>query len=291
MPHKAAVPVVCVGNLVAGGAGKTPTVLALVEILRGLGRRPVCLTRGYGGRERGPLLVDPAMHDWRAVGDEALLLAAAAPTIVAADRIAGAQLAMKHGDVLVLDDGFQNPALAKDFSLLVVDADYGLGNGRVMPAGPLRERPADGFARAEAVLRIAGLAGPPPGPPAWLPSGAVLLEARLVPAAGGDWRGRRVVAFAGIGRPEKFFRTLAGLGAELVDLRPFPDHHPYTPDEVMQAVDAARAADATPVTTAKDAVRLPPAARAMVEVLPVTLAFERPDLVEGALRKVVAQHG
>ncbi|MEQ9629728.1 MAG: tetraacyldisaccharide 4'-kinase [Roseitalea porphyridii] len=293
MPHKAAVPVICVGNLVAGGAGKTPTAIAIADLLRELGRVPAFVTRGYKGRERGPLTVDPARHDWRAVGDEALLLARVAPTIVAADRPDGATLAIASGaDALVLDDGFQNPSIAKDFSLLVIDADYGLGNGRVMPAGPLREPAADGFKRAEAVLRVAGLSGPPPGRPAWLPENEPLLEARLVPVGdAGAWTDRRVAAFAGIGRPEKFFQSLRDLGADLTETTDFPDHHAYAPDDVMRIVDRADAAGATPVTTAKDHVRLPPEARAMVEVLEVVLQFEEPGRLVDALRHTVAQHG
>jgi len=286
------VPVVCVGNLTAGGAGKTPVALAIAERLCADGLAVHMLTRGYRGRARGPLSVDPAVHDAGAVGDEALLLAAAAPTWVARDRAAGARAAAAAGArAIVMDDGFQNPSLAKDLSILVVDGETGFGNGRVMPAGPLREPPADGLARADAVVVLgedrAGVAraaagrdfgrGPLP-----------VLTGRLRPpeAEAAAWRGRDVVAFAGIGRPEKLFDTLEAAGARLVARVGFPDHHAYTPEEVMRLLEMAAAAGATPVTTAKDRVRLPEAVRGSVAVLPVAVAWDEPARLDGLLAPV-----
>ncbi|CBS85902.1 tetraacyldisaccharide 4'-kinase [Azospirillum lipoferum] len=278
VPHRVAAPVVCVGNLVAGGAGKTPVGLALIAALHARGVPVHALTRGHGGREAGPLQVDPARHTAADVGDEALLLAGAAPCWVARDRVAGAQRAVAAGaGAIVMDDGFQNPALHKNLALIVADGAVGFGNGRLVPAGPLRERVADGLARADALVilgedrhGLAALAGGRPVLKAWLEPD---------PAAAARLAGRDVLAFAGIGRPEKFFATLEALGARVVERGPFADHHPYRPDEVAALIDRAAATGALPVTTAKDAVRLPPDLRGRVEVLPVSVRWED----EGAL--------
>ncbi|CAO3416944.1 tetraacyldisaccharide 4'-kinase [Azospirillum doebereinerae] len=281
VPHRAGAPVVCVGNLVAGGAGKTPVGLAVAAALRARGVAVHALTRGHGGRERGPLRVDPARHGAADVGDEALLLAADFPCWVARDRAAGADAAVAAGaEVLVMDDGFQNPGLFKDLSLVVVDGAVGFGNGRLIPAGPLRERIADGIKRADALVIL----GEDRTGVAALAHGLPVLRGRLEPsAASADLRGRRVLAFAGIGRPEKFFATLESLGAELAARVPFADHHPYRPAEVAALLDRAAALGALPVTTAKDAVRLPGDLRLRVRVLPVAVAWEDP----GALSRLL----
>ena len=289
-PSRVAVPVICIGNLVAGGAGKTPTALA---VARALAQRNVAahfLSRGHGGRLTGPVRVDPARHDAGDVGDDPLLLAAAAPAWIARDRAAGARAAVAAGaQAIVMDDGFQNPGLAKDLSLLVIDEAYGLGNGRVHPAGPLREAPAIGLARADAVvlLQSGEAAAPlPPLPP--LPGPC--LTARLIPSdAALAMRGRRVLAFAGIGRPQRFFHTVRELGAELAGQQAFPDHHPYREDEIWKLVEMARDLNAQAVTTAKDAVRLPPGAREMVTVIDVTLVFDQPAELDNLLDRVAAR--
>jgi tetraacyldisaccharide 4'-kinase len=284
-PWRAGVPVICVGNLVAGGAGKTPTALALGRALAQRGIALHFLSRGHGGRLPGPTRVDPERHGAADVGDEPLLLAAAAPAWIARDRAAGARAAIAHGaQAIVMDDGLQNPGLAKDLSLLVIDEAYGLGNGRVHPAGPLREPASIGLARADRVVLLqsgetaAPLAriAPPP------------LTARLIPSDGAlALRGRRVLAFAGIGRPQRFFHTVRELGAELVGQHGFPDHHPYREDEIWKLVELARELDAQAVTTAKDAVRLPPGARGMVTVIDVTLAFDQPDDLDHLLDRAL----
>jgi tetraacyldisaccharide 4'-kinase len=274
-PTRVPVPVVCVGNLVAGGAGKTPTAIALARRLLQQGRRPHFLTRGYGGQLHGPLQVEPRRHTARQVGDEALLLAAIAPAWVARDRAAGALAAVKAGaDLLLLDDGHQNPSLHKDLSIVVIDGDYGHGNGRVVPAGPLREPVAAGLARADAVVVI-GEDRLPLGDLLVTARGDLpILRARLAPGAGSAAIARqKVLAFAGIGRPEKFFASLRELGCSIVFAHAFPDHHAYAPDEIMRVIEAAAAAAAFPVTTAKDWVRLGPEARRMVRSLDVDLQF------------------
>jgi tetraacyldisaccharide 4'-kinase len=283
-------PVVCVGNLVAGGAGKTPVARAVAERLGARGAAVHFLIRGYGGREHGPLQVDPARHDAARVGDEALLLARQAPTWVARDRPAGAAAAAGAGaEVIVMDDGFQNPALAKDLSLLVVDGAYGFGNGRLLPAGPLREGVEAGLARADAVVLLGADAR---GIEAALGPRLPLLQAALAPApsAAGRLAGRRVLAFAGIARPEKFFATLRDLGAELAETEAFPDHHPFRAGEVEGLIVRARALDALPVTTEKDLQRLPAELAAHVEVLPVAVDWQEPARLDELLARL-SRHG
>jgi tetraacyldisaccharide 4'-kinase len=282
-PWRAPVPVICIGALTVGGAGKTPTAIAVARRLAALGRAPHVITRGYKGRLAGPVRVDPASHTAAEVGDEALLLAVAAPTWVARNRVAGAKAAIAAGaDVLVLDDGFQNPRLAKDLSLLVIDGGQGVGNGRLLPAGPMRETMARGFARAQAVVMIGKDAT---GISARVPRALPLLRARLAPDRedAGAFKGRRVLAMAGIGRPQKFFDSLAEIGAKVISKNPFPDHHPYAAAEIEALLAEAIKRDAVPVTTAKDAVRLPPHLRPRVRVLRVTLACDRPEELDRLL--------
>jgi tetraacyldisaccharide 4'-kinase len=270
-PWRAPVPVICVGNLVAGGAGKTPVVIALARRLQASGVALHLLSRGYGGSLAGPVAVDRARHGAAQVGDEALLLAAAAPSWIARDRVAGAKAAVAAGArCLLLDDGLQNPTLAKDLSLLVIDGAYGFGNGRVLPAGPLREPLDSGLARADAVVLMGeDRAGITP-----LLAKKPLLRARLVPENAAAFAGRTVIAFAGIGRPAKFFATLEGVGARLAARHAFPDHHRYHAAELRRLLSEAETAHAVLVTTAKDAVRLPAEWRGHVEVLAVTAEFD-----------------
>jgi len=228
-PWQAPVPVICIGNLVAGGAGKTPVALSLAMRLRARGRQVHILSRGYGGSLAGPVAVDPARHSAAEVGDEPLLLAAAAPCWVARDRVAGAQAAIAAGArLLLLGDCLQNPRLAKTLSLLVVDGGYGFGNRRVLPAGPLRETLAAGLARSSAVV----LMGEDTAGIAPLLAGKTVLRAQLAAENEGDVAGRRLVAFAGIGRPEKFFASLASAGGRVVARHGFADHHRYRESEL-----------------------------------------------------------
>ena len=278
---RASVPVVCVGNATVGGAGKTTVALDLARRLAEAGRAPHILLRGYGGTVRGVHRVAPG-DPAALVGDEALLLAAAAPTWVGADRAASARAAVAAGaGVLVMDDGLQNPGLVKDFALLVIDGGAGFGNGRVLPAGPLREPVAAAAARCAAAVLIGA---DRTGALARLPPGLPVLRATLVAGEGAAaLRGARVLAFAGIARPEKFFATLEELGAELVERRAFPDHAAFPQAVLDRLLDRAARLGAIPLTTAKDAVRLDPVRRARVRVLEVGLAWEDPAALERLL--------
>lgn len=287
-PQQASVPVICVGNLIAGGAGKTPTAMAVAKLIREGGHMAHFLTRGYGGSERGPLRVDPKQHSARKVGDEPILLARRGPTWLSRDRSAGAKAAIADGaEIIIMDDGLQNRSLIKDISLIVVDGGFGFGNGRQIPAGPLREPIARGLAQADAVVLVGQdevdicdiLA----------PYSLPLLRAEITPSLQAHkLRERAVVAFAGIGRPEKFFRTLETIGCEVIGRVPFPDHHRYSPDEIMDLIENAGAQGAIAVTTEKDWVRLPEEAKPMVQPVVVRLEWQDPDAVNKVLEPALA---
>ena len=284
-PYRAPVPVICVGNLVAGGSGKTPVVLALAASIATTGLTIAVVTRGYGGRLGGPLRVDPAEHDADAVGDEALLIAGCAPCWVSRDRAAGVREAVATGaGAILLDDGFQNPAIDKDLALVVVDAQYGFGNRRVIPAGPLREPAVSGLARAGAIVLIGN--GEPDGV---REAGSPIFRADLAPVDGERFAGAPVVAFAGIGRPEKFFASLRRVGATLVAAHPFPDHHRFADAEIARLRHEAERADARLVTTAKDWVRLPPRLRGGIEVLEVRVRWHDATAVTQLVANVLAK--
>lgn len=277
-PYRSRLPVICVGNFTVGGAGKTPLALALAEITRGLGHEPAFLTRGYGGSLAGPHKVEPERDSAAEVGDEALLLARAAPTVLARVRPDGAKAIEALGaSLIIMDDGFQNPSLEKDVAIIAIDAGAGFGNGRVFPAGPLRAPLA--YQRRRAALAVligegvgdveAALAGGPP-----------VVKARLFPSEGAEWlRGARVAAFSGIGRPGKFFATLRECGARLVAAEAFPDHHAFTEAEALALVTKAGDLGAVLVTTEKDWVRIGAAPGPLEELkikartLPVKLVF------------------
>jgi tetraacyldisaccharide 4'-kinase len=273
----AGIPVLCIGNYHLGGAGKTPTALALTRLLRDLGETPIVLSRGYGGRLRGPVVVDGARHEAADVGDEPLMLAGTVPVVVARDRIDGLALAKsQNASVILMDDGFQNSTIAKDASLIVIDGDRGLGNGKVFPAGPLRAPLPPQIARTDALVVIGDGSAAGPIAAAIAAQGKLVLSAHLradeAPLA--SLRGKRVLAFAGIGDPGRFFRTLRRFGIEVVAERAFPDHHPFSKDEIAALIAEAKREALTLVTTEKDMVRLRTAEGAKdIVTFAVTLEF------------------
>jgi len=285
IPRHAPAPVVCIGNFTVGGAGKTPIARA---IRAKLGETAHTLSRGYGGNLPGPLRVTPEMSA-QEVGDEPLLHAADGPAWISRDRVAGALAAANNGaHAIIMDDGFQNPTLAKDLSIIVLDPVFGIGNGKVFPAGPLRERLRDGLERADAIVMLHAPGGvESDAENDWLTGfSKPILRARLeaiAPPPG------KYVAFAGLARPEKFFDTLIALGAELEDTVPYPDHHPYSDDNLEFLTRLAAERGATLITTEKDAARLTPEWRARVTVLPVTARFEDEAALDALLAPIRAR--
>jgi tetraacyldisaccharide 4'-kinase len=295
--RRAGVPVICLGNLTVGGAGKTPAALTVAQLLRAANERPFFLTRGYGGRLAGPVRVNPAIHRAADVGDEPLLLARLAPTVVARDRAAGAQFAQYAGaSVIVMDDGLQNPALSKDLSIVVVDGRRGIGNARVIPAGPLRAPLSTQLSRAQAMLIVGSPEGAADIAKRAERNGLKIFHARLEPDRGiiAAIGKRRILAFAGIGNPDKFFATLTEAGVTVAERIGFDDHHHFTVAQAQDLLTRARAANLMLVTTEKDLMRLSgdPQLAALAEhasALPVRLIVEEQEqfrqLVLGALKR------
>lgn len=285
-PWSCPVPVICVGNLIAGGAGKTPVAMDLAIRLKARGVKPHMVTRGYGGTEKGPLQVSTDRYDARLVGDEPLLLSRVAPTWVANDRRAACRAAMVTGPMcLIFDDGFQDPSVAKDVSLVVVDGGYGFGNGYMIPAGPLREPVAQGLSRANAVILMGD---DTTGVTDQVAGRCPVLRADLKPGlAAGELTGRPVSAFAGIGRPEKFFNTLRQIGCDVRQTKSFADHHNYTRAELKTLKADAAGDGCALVTTEKDWVRLPPESQSGIMALAVDLVWENEREIEALLDPVV----
>lgn len=275
-PFKANIPVICIGNLTAGGSGKTPVALALLELLRTyeIAQNPCFLTRGYGGKEKGPLFVT-ATSSPNAVGDESLMLSEHAPTIIARNRAEGAKLAQdsKH-DLIIMDDGFQNPSLYKDVSLLVVDGPLSFGNRLFLPFGPLREPIDKGLSRASAII---ALNGHPDGLSSKPVIKASILPVTNLPA------GQKVVAFCGLGKPEKFKKTLDQQDVKILEFHTFPDHHPYSPADLSRLKDQARQHNALLLTTEKDACRIDDLSG--ISVFKIALKFDDQEELAALLKE------
>lgn len=280
--QNAEIPIICIGNLSAGGTGKTPTCISFVDHLReaGIVQNPYFLMRGYGGAERGPLLVDLKKHNAWDVGDEPLILAQHAPTIISADRVAGAKLAAaQSADVVIMDDGLQNPGIHKDLTIIVVNGEMGFGNGLMMPAGPLREPLSSGLAKADAFFLIGQDKA---DAKALLPSGIPIFEAELeaeqdkLPA-----KDQKYLAFAGLGYPEKFFNFLKDeLGYDIVETLAFADHCPYHRQDVQDLRKKAKDKDAMLITTVKDYLRLPKGYKDDIFTVPVSMKFQAPKKLQ-----------
>ncbi len=313
LPFRAERPVICIGNFTAGGTGKTPLALEMAGIVERLGRSPVYLTRGYGGRLKGPHWIVPGKDTATDTGDEPLLLARRAPVMLAQNRAAGARTIAAAGrtdHVIIMDDGLQNPALAKDFVIAVVDGRRGVGNGRVIPAGPLRAPLPAQLARVDAIV-VNQSAGPEAESMAKAITtrfksllSAPVFVARTMPTGETGWlQEKPVLAYAAIGSPERFFRTLRSLGAKVEREVTFPDHHPFTEADAKSLLQTARAAGAQLVTTEKDWVRLTVRAgggdggavgqlKAASRPLPITLVFDAPDAMrlETLIASAIARH-
>lgn len=298
-PYRSSLPVICIGNLTLGGTGKTPMAMALARMLLQQGERPVFLTRGYGGRAEGPCWVDIQFSTAEEVGDEALLLARIAPTMVSRDRAAGARAIEASGtaSVIIMDDGLQNPSIHKDLTLALVDARRGIGNGAVFPAGPLRARLSFQLEHVDAIV----VNGPPEvEAPGWLAGvfRGPVLNARPEPVGDIDWiKGTRLVGYAGIGHPERFFGLLEALGGKVVARVPLPDHHRFTEKDAEHILALAASHDAIAATTAKDFVRLSsgsgaiPELRARSRILDIQLVLDPASVeqLEALLRPIIGR--
>jgi tetraacyldisaccharide 4'-kinase len=287
----AGIPVICVGNYHVGGAGKTPTVLALSRLLRELGESPVVLSRGYGGRLNGPVMVDRARHTAADIGDEPLMMARDVPVAVAKDRLEGVTLAKSQGaTVILMDDGFQNPRLLKDASLIVIDSERGLGNGKVFPAGPLRAPLRAQLARTDALVLIGDGRAANDVAAELAKRNKPELRARLKPDAASlaQLFGKKVYAFAGIGDPERFFRSLRACGIEVARTRPFADHHMFSHEEIGALVADAAREQLTLVTTEKDLARLRGREGVPDGIVPFAVQLEFDDPAK--LRQLISDH-
>lgn len=287
--YYARIPIICVGNVTVGGAGKTPVVLAIAELLRTSGLNVAIASRGYKGEITNPTLVDKNKHTVNSVGDEPLMLARIAPTYIAAQRDLAIQMAENNGaNVVIMDDGLQNQSVEKNISLLVIDGKFGIGNGLILPAGPLREGLAHRITKCDAIILVGkdeknilkhpalnGKSTPP------------ILRAHLVPSGNLPDKNKPYIAFAGIGNPEKFFSTLFENGYNAVEKLSFPDHYNYSDSDLNVIIHKAEAKSASIITTEKDEVRLPLFAKKKVQVLPVRIAWEDENLIRNILERIL----
>ncbi len=296
-PPKVAAPVLCIGNFTVGGAGKTPTAIAFADAAQARGLKPGIVSRGYGGSYKGLHVVDPDHDSARHVGDEPLLLARHAAVVLSPDRFTAAQhLRSFDCDFIIMDDGFQSARLHADFALLVVDATRGIGNGKVIPAGPLRAPMTDQMRKTDALLRIGKGEGADYVVRQAARAGRQIYEASLIASSATALQGKRWLAFAGIGNPDKFYASLRDAGGEIAETRSFADHHSFQPDELRDLMETAQKHNLSLITTAKDHVRLktmlcaPEAFLARLAVLDVSLEFARPDALTNILDTTIERY-
>ena len=284
---KMPIPGICIGNLTAGGAGKTPVALYIGELLKSKGIKAFYISRGYGGSQKSPILVDLGEHNAKLVGDEPLLLAQILPTIVGKNRLQSAQFAVKNGaEIIIMDDGFQNPTLHKDLSLIVVDRHLSFGNERMLPAGPLRESVRSGLARADALI----LVNPATFLPTALPDIPIFLARTHPKNSMLALKGKKIIAFCGIAHPDKFYTMLAGVGAKIVEKNSFSDHHNYTNLELENLRGATKKQDAILVTTSKDAARIPAQFMDKITIAEMELVFENKQKLEELIDALLKKH-
>lgn len=287
-PEKLSIPIICIGNLTAGGAGKTPVALAIGEMLKEKCINAFYISRGYGGSQKEPLLVDAKIHDAKLVGDEPLLLAQILPTIVGKNRAQTANFAAQNGaEIIIMDDGFQNPTIHKDFSIIVVDRHLSFGNEKLLPAGPLREPVRAGLARADALIMVNPASFIPTHLPRKLPVFIARTRGKNSMRA---LSGKKIIAFCGIAHPQKFYTMLAESGAEIIAEKSFADHHHYTKNDVANLQEIARKESAVLVTTSKDAARLPADFKSEIIVAEMELLFENKEKLEELINGVIKKH-
>jgi len=283
IPAKFPIPIICIGNITAGGSGKTPVALHIGQFLKDKNINAFFLSRGYGGALKGPIVVDTKKHSAHEVGDEPLLLARVLPTVVAKNRVEGARLALQKGArLIIMDDGFQNPSIAKTLSILVIDGRIGFGNGRVLPAGPLREKPSMALKRAHAAIVLNRSTAVPP-----LPPGMLVLNARTQMKDAEILRGKKLFAFCGLAYPQKFFDMLTAVGAQLVGTQAFADHYAYQDADLNKLLAQSITRDAALITTPKDAVRIPIAFKDCVAVIDMAIEFDDERMLDGMMEYVL----
>ena len=279
-PQKVCAPVICVGNLTAGGSGKTPVAVSLAKLLKQKGKNPFFISRGYGGKLKD-VIVDVKHHSSTEVGDEPLLLAREAPVVINPKRFEAAKKAVENGaDIIIMDDGFQNPQLYKNKSLLVIDGAFGLGNTYPIPAGPMREFLSEGIKRADAIIMLGDDKTNILSKLKDLP----VFYGTVTPVRPQTKRGKSV-AFAGIGRPQKFYQSLEDCGVNVVKTFDFPDHHFYSEDELSNIINCAKSLDADIFTTSKDMVKIPVSLQSNFKVLEIEIKWQD----EKAISKFISE--
>jgi tetraacyldisaccharide 4'-kinase len=285
-PAKFPIPVLCIGNITAGGSGKTPVALHIGRLLKERNAGAFFLSRGYGGTLKGPVMVDPKKHSAREVGDEPLLLAQVLPTIISKNRVQGARLALQKGaKLIVMDDGFQNPSIAKTCSILVLDGKIGLGNGRIIPAGPLREAPENAFKRAHAVIILNRSTAIPP-----IPAGIMVLQGKTRLQNAANLKGKKIFAFCGLAYPHKFYDALHAAGANMAGTSSFADHHLYSDIDMNKLLAQSITQDAALITTHKDAVRVPEKFRDCIATVDMNIDFDDERMLELLIKHLLDPH-